>query len=213
MAFRILPSGAPSRGQNDSPDDKELRRYFQHVDNVWGLSKDVSYNTQVIEARWANGLWSVKTADGRSYRCKWVLTATGTSFKPHSPIWKGADLFKGEMHHSARWPENLDLVDKRVAVIGAGSSGVQIMQEAGKVASHVTHYIRTPNMAVPMRQRYVSKDEIDHHKTEIPHVFKACRTTRSGLPVLNTGRATFDDSPEERESVFREQWHRGGFNW
>jgi cation diffusion facilitator CzcD-associated flavoprotein CzcO len=106
------------------PDHVELRRYFQHVAKIWDLHKDISLNTQVTAAAWQDDHWLVKTANGLTCKCRWFLAATGTSFKAHVPDWKGIDLFKGEIHHASRWPEHLHLTGKRVAVIGAGSTGL-----------------------------------------------------------------------------------------
>ena len=198
------------------PAYKELRDYFKHVDNIWGLSQDVVLNTRVMEARWQEdgGAWLLQTSDGQHWRCKWFIAATGTSFKQHIPDFRGHEKFKGAMHHSASWPEEgVELAAKRVAIIGAGSTGVQVMQESAKIAEHVTQFIRTPNLAVPMRQRNISVDEIYHSKPHIPHVFKACRNTRSGLPIVRVGKKTFDDSAEERKRLWEELWKRGGFNW
>ena len=87
------------------------------------------------------------------------------------------------------------------------------MQEAAKVASSVTEFIRTPNFAIPMKQRKITEDEIDQHKALYPHIFSACRNTRTGLPIVNSGRKVFDDPPEARQALWEEQWKRGGFNW
>ncbi|USW56787.1 Putative flavin monooxygenase, FAD/NAD(P)-binding domain superfamily [Septoria linicola] len=193
----------------------ELRSYFDHVANVWDLHKDVLLNTRVVETKWQEDeqVWLTKTEDGQKYRSRWVIAATGTSFKQHIPEFPGKDKFRGEVHHSAVWPDSLPLNGKKVAVIGAGSSGLQVVQESAKVCTELTQFIRTPNLAVPMRQRKITPEEILAHKCQFEHVFKACRTTRSGLPVVGTGRRTFDDSPEERKRLLEEQWTRGGFNW
>lgn len=98
-------------------------------------------------------------------------------------------------------------------MIGAGSTGVQIVQEASKVSDQVTQFIRTPNFAVPMRQRAISEDEIYAYLPQIPHVFKACKTTHSGLPTQGTGIKVFDESPEQRRARLEHGWRQGGFNW
>ncbi|KAK4495845.1 hypothetical protein PRZ48_013113 [Zasmidium cellare] len=198
------------------PSYKELRDYFTHVDKVWGLSKDVLFNTRVnqVEREDTSNTWLISTADGQRFRSTWTLAATGTSFKPNVPDIKGMDRFTGQMHHSAAWPEEpVDLSGKRVAIIGAGSTGIQVMQESAKVASRVVQYIRTPNFAVPMRQRKITQDEIYHSKPHIPHVFNACKQSPSGLPLSRSTRKTFDDSEEERQRVWEENWRRGGFNF
>jgi cation diffusion facilitator CzcD-associated flavoprotein CzcO len=87
--------------------------------------------------------WIVKTSTGNSYRCKSLVAATGTSFKQHIPEWKGREDFEGVLHHSSLWPQkNIDLAGKRVAVIGAGSTGIQVVQEASKVAAGLLRMLR-----------------------------------------------------------------------
>lgn len=147
------------------------------------------------------------------WKCRWLVAATGTSFKQHIPEWPQRELFEGVIHHSALWPENVSLDGKKVAVIGAGSTGIQIVQEAAKAGQQVTQFIRTPNFAVPMRQRQISEDEIYANLPQIPHVFKACRSTNSGLPVVNSGLKVFDESPEQREARLEHGWKQGGFTW
>jgi cation diffusion facilitator CzcD-associated flavoprotein CzcO len=116
--------------------------------------------------------WIVKTSTGNSYRCKSLVAATGTSFKQHIPDWKGREDFEGVLHHSSLWPqENIDPAGKRVAVIGAGSTGIQVVQEASKVAASVTQFIRSPSLALPMRQRKITEDEIYANKAQMPFVF------------------------------------------
>lgn len=198
------------------PEYKQLRSYFEHVDEVWKLSQDCVLNTQVTGAVWQEeaGVWLVTTRDGQQYRSTWLMAATGTSFKPNIAKIKGLDTFKGAMHHSAAWPEEgVEMEGKRVAIIGAGSTGIQVVQEAAKVADQVVQFIRTPNFAIPMRQRQISEQEIYANKSHIQHVFKACRETRTGLPIVGNGKNTFDVSDEERMKTWDELWKRGGFNW
>lgn len=50
------------------------------------------------------------------------------------------------MFHTAQWPHyGVALKDKRIAVIGTGASGVQVIQECGLKCKHLTVYQRTPN--------------------------------------------------------------------
>lgn len=199
------------------PSDTELRRYFDHVDNVWDLSKDCDFNTRVTQCdyqeRSGNSGWLIRTKEGSLYKCKWLVAATGTSFRQYLPDWKGRENFKGIIGHSSLWPENVDLTGKKVAIIGAGSTALQVMQEAAKVASNVTQYIRTPNLALPMRQRQITEEEIYAYRPQFPHIMKALRTTPAGLPTTGQGKATFDVSDEERRLAWEEGWKRGGFNW
>jgi cation diffusion facilitator CzcD-associated flavoprotein CzcO len=158
--------------------------------------------------------WNVKAFDGSVYRAKFVVCGTGTSFKQHIPKFEGYEKFTGIIHHSSLWPEEgVDLTNKSVAIIGAGSTAVQVMQEAAKVSKKVTQFIRTPNIALPMRQRQVTREEIYAYRPALRYALKACRETSSGLPLVNIGTNTFDVSEEERLKFWEEMWELGGFNW
>lgn len=56
----------------------------------------------------------------------------------------GLESFKGDLVHTANWPEDFDIGGKRVAVIGNGSSGIQIMPALQKDVKELTQFIRTP---------------------------------------------------------------------
>lgn len=189
------------------PSQETLQSYFQHAATVWDLHRDIECDTKVISAIYdeKEAQWEVKTARGATYICKWLVSAIGTSSKPKFPTWKGLDKFEGEIYHSSDWPEKaLSTSGKRMAVIGAGASGVQIMQEVVKSCSSVTHFIRSPNTALPMGQRRIQEDEIYAQKPLFPHIFKACRDTPNGLAILSTGKAVLDDSEEDRVALFEE---------
>jgi len=75
------------------------------------------------------------------------------------------DKFEGEFHHSSFWPASgVNVKGKRVGVIGAGSTGVQIAQETSKEAASVTQFVRTPNLCLPMQQKLLTKEEQDIRK-------------------------------------------------
>lgn len=127
------------------PGWEELRKYFAHVENKWDIKKDVAFDTRVVGAQFNNKThrWDIKTEDGRTAHSRYLINALGFAAKRHFPDWKGLDTFKGEMYHSSFWPEEgVDLRNKRVAVVGTGSTGVQIAQEAGTHGAHCTVFQR-----------------------------------------------------------------------
>lgn len=92
------------------------------------------------------------------------MPATRSSYKRYTPDYPNMEDHKGEILHSAAWPESpIDFKGKRVAIIGAGVSEVQCIQEISKQAEQLTVYIRKPNITLPMRQRELSKLE---HNTQ-----------------------------------------------
>lgn len=67
--------------------------------------------------------------------------------------WKWPDIpglhsFNGDLFHSANYKENYDLTGKRVAVIGNGSSGIQVVAEAYKHASKLYTWVRSPTWII-----------------------------------------------------------------
>lgn len=158
--------------------------------------------------------WIVKTEDGRIARAKFFICCTGFAAKRHFPDWPGFEKFQGEMHHSSFWPnEGVDVTGKRVAVIGTGSTGIQIAQETAKTAKSVAVFQRTPNLCLPMRQKKLTVEEQEANKKNYPALYDYRLTTFSGFPMDFANRNTFDDTPEERERFYEELWEKGGFHF
>ncbi len=66
--------------------------------------------------------------DGAEVRARFLIAATGVLSVPYVPDVPGRDDFRGEAHHTGRWPaEPVDFTGKRVAVVGTSSSGVQVV--------------------------------------------------------------------------------------
>lgn len=122
------------------------------------------------------------------------------------------DKFAGTMCHSSFWPnEGIDYTGKRVAIIGTGASGVQMIQEMGPVAAQLDVYQRTPNLALPMGRRDLSKEEQDRLKPYYPEILAYRERCFAGFHYDLCERDTFDDTPEDREKFFDELWKQAGF--
>jgi len=107
----------------------------------------------------------------------------------------------------------IDLKDKRVAVVGTGSTGIQIAQESSNEAKSVTVFQRTPNLCLPMRQRKLTKEEQEQAKEGYPELFKHRLTTFAGFSYDFAEKNTFDDNEEEREKFYQSLWDEGGFQF
>src|SRR3546814_1733023 len=106
------------------------------------------FDTKVVAGAFdeASGAWDVTFDDGSTTRARHLVAATGVLSVPFFPDVPGRDDFKGEQHHTGRWPATpVDLAGKRVAVIGTGSSGVQIIPVIAPEVAGLTVYQRTPN--------------------------------------------------------------------
>jgi cation diffusion facilitator CzcD-associated flavoprotein CzcO len=197
------------------PSGDELRAYFKHVDECLDLSKDITYSANVINARYDESLakWTVITENGHEAVCKYLVCATGSSFKPHYPDFKNLDKFQGQLIHSTRWPAVTNIKNKRVAIVGSGATAVQCTQEIAKEAHHLTVYIRTASISLPMFQRPLSELEQRTNKSTYRRMFAHCRKTASGLGYDTQPGSVLDLSHEEREELWEELWNRGGFNF
>ncbi|KAF2495021.1 cyclopentanone monooxygenase [Lophium mytilinum] len=197
------------------PSGDELKAYFKHVDDTLHLSKDITYSANVVNATYDESFarWTVTTESGKKAVCKYLICATGSSFKPHYPDFKGLDSFKGQLIHSTRWPEVADTKDKRVAVVGSGATAVQCTQEIAKEARQLTVYIRTASISLPMFQRPLDEFEQRISKATYRSMFAHCRKTKSGLGYDPQVGSVFDLNDEEREELWEELWNRGGFNF
>ncbi|KAF3037306.1 hypothetical protein E8E12_001445 [Didymella heteroderae] len=199
------------------PGTDELRKYFAHVEKKLDIKKDCAFNTRVVGADFdkPSGKWIIKTEDGRTARAKYMLLALGFAAKRHFPDWPGMEDFEGEIHHSSFWPDaGVDVKGKRVAVIGTGSTGVQIAQETSKEAASVANFVRTPNLCLPMEQKPLTREEQDRRKeTEYERIFKHRLNTFAGFQYDYIEKNTFDDGPEEREAFYEKLWNNGGFEF
>lgn len=198
------------------PDWKALRRYFDHVDAEWGLSKDIRFDSRVTEAVWDEDqrAWQVGTDRGDVLRARFVVMCTGFAAKAYIPEFQGLTDFQGACHHTAHWPQQgLDMTGRRVGVVGTGASGVQVVQEAAKVAATVTVFQRTPILALAMQQRSLTREEQDAAKVHYPEIFDRRTKTNSGFDLPESAQSALTVPQEERLATYERLWASGGFSF
>ena len=194
---------------------RELREYMAHIDKVLDLRKDTYFNARVIDGSWdkKTNLWTVKTQQGHEVQGKYFVSCTGLLHRTYTPDFPGLESYKGDIYHSGAWPEDYDATGKKVAIIGAGATAVQITQELGKQAKETTVFLRRPSYCFPMGQRPWTAEEQRAWKTFYPRLFKEGRDSFAGFPVDRQPLGVFDVPEKEREAWFEDVWARGGFNF
>ncbi len=198
------------------PSWEEVRGYFAYLDRKLDISKDVRFNTRITGADFDTGRnqWVVRTADGATTRCTYLVPCLGFASKPYIPQIPGLDSFAGLCHHTALWPqEGLDFTGQRVAVIGTGASGVQVVQEAARDAADLTVFQRTPNQAIPMGQRVLTPQDQAAIKAGLPRRFADRGDTFAGFDFDFIPRNAVDLTAEERGGQYAELWRKGGFRF
>lgn len=201
------------------PDWSEVRQYFEYADAKLGFSKDITFDTRVTAARfdetdrrWRVTAENIRTGETIEVSARFVVLCTGFGSKPYIPDIPGLENFRGEVHHTARWPQSGTPIEgRRVAVIGTGASGVQVAQEAAPVAEHLTVFQRTPMLALPMRQRPISDEDDAREKTTYAERMGQRNGTFAGFDYDMIAQATSDVSDAEREATYERLWEIGGF--
>ena len=122
--------------------------YLTHVIERFDLARDIELGTRVMRVAFDEvaGRWTIETDRGTTYAPKYCVMATGCLSVPYMPKFSGLDRFGGDWCHTGDWPaEGVDFTDKRVAVVGTGSSGVQSIPIIAQQAKHLTVFQRTAN--------------------------------------------------------------------
>ena len=85
------------------PGWQELREYFQYLDGVLDLKKDIQFNTMCTGAKFdeQQNQWVIDLNNGTKVRARWFIPSLGFSAKPYIPPYRGIDKFKGEIHHTS----------------------------------------------------------------------------------------------------------------
>lgn len=135
----------------------EIYEHCQRIAHHFGLYEYALFGTTIRSLNWspAEKKWRVVTTHGDDIRARFVIIATGPLNKPKLPGIPGIKDFKGHMFHTARWDFDYTggdtsgglekLGDKRVAIIGTGSTGIQCIPYLGRYAKHLTVFQRTPS--------------------------------------------------------------------
>jgi cation diffusion facilitator CzcD-associated flavoprotein CzcO len=131
------------------PEDYPLFPTWHHVrDFLQAFSRDHDLENSVIFGKEVNCArpidtengqrWVVETSDGEQTMYRGVIWACGLQRTPYLPEISGLEDFEGEVYHSRDYKSVSQIVGKRVLVIGAGNSGVDIACDAA-VAGEAAH--------------------------------------------------------------------------
>ncbi|GLY98619.1 monooxygenase [Actinoplanes sp. NBRC 103695] len=132
----------------------ELLAYAEHVVDRFGLRPLLRLNTRVTGLVWeeASSTYTLSTEHGDSEEFDVVISALGLLSVPRYPEWPGLDSFTGPCFHTSRWEEH-DLAGKSVAVVGTGSTAVQIVPAIAPEAAQVYVFQREPGWVEPKNER------------------------------------------------------------
>jgi cation diffusion facilitator CzcD-associated flavoprotein CzcO len=140
-------------------------RYYQYrfapnikgVVDDYGLRERITFGAVVSEAEWVDGQWVLRTEDGEEATYDFIVTAAGGLVHTRKPDIEGLSDFEGKVFHSAEWDHSVQVEGQRVAVIGNGSTGMQLTRALAPAASHFELYQRTPQWILPLPNHRYSR--------------------------------------------------------
>ncbi|KAF7185276.1 putative sterigmatocystin biosynthesis monooxygenase stcW [Pseudocercospora fuligena] len=154
----------------------EIQEYFVRAVKKWELEKYVKFEHRVVDARWEEGeaKWRLKVQHGRETFDDGVdilISARGFLSTWRWPQILGIHDFEGKKVHSAEWDHSYDYSNKRIAVVGNGSSGIQILPEMARLpGTTVTSFQRGPTWIVSRHQpaKLMGRDDPNPNPEYLP---------------------------------------------
>jgi cation diffusion facilitator CzcD-associated flavoprotein CzcO len=192
----------------------ENLRYLNYVVDKFDLRPHMQFNCTVESATWDDDAtcWQLHLDDGRDLSCRFVIMAVGLLSAPTMPRYEGIDSFAGQSFHTYNWPEEpVEMAGKRVAVIGTGATGVQVIGEIADKVGDLTVFQRRPNWCAPLHNGEISEEEMNDIRARYDEIFEICARTPGGFLHEPDRRPFFEVSREERLAKWEKLYGEPGF--
>ena len=133
----------------DYPSHRQLLAYITAYAEKHDLLKYMQFEAEVVHIRplEAGSAWEVQFKSGEIKNYCGVVCATGVVWHPNLPDYPGT--FEGEARHTFTYKSDTELRGRRVLVVGAGNSGVDIACDAARVAEKAFISLRRGYYFVP----------------------------------------------------------------
>ncbi|GIE36905.1 monooxygenase [Actinoplanes italicus] len=136
---------------------EEIRQHCIAIAKRFDLYADTLFHTRITSLTWdeENAEWQVTTDRGDSYRSRYVVISSGTLTQPKLPGIPGIEDYRGHTFHTSRWDYEYTggdqsggltgLNGKKVAVVGTGATGIQVIPHLAEAAERLYVFQRTPS--------------------------------------------------------------------
>jgi cation diffusion facilitator CzcD-associated flavoprotein CzcO len=193
----------------------EILRYLHHVADRFDLRRDIQCGTRVTSARYdePGNRWLVSTDAGEVISARYCVMAVGCLSSVKRPGFAGLQGFRGEWHHTARWPAGgADFRGRRVGIVGTGSTAIQALPQIAEQADRVQVFQRTPNYSMPAQNRPLPPEELRGIVRGYRDRRQAAQQSDAGVPVAPPQRSALEVTPQQRRRMYEAGWRRGGIN-
>ena len=133
-------------------DGDSIRKYIRESAAMYGIDRKVQFHQKLVSANWSTDqqMWTLLVDAGgekKYLHARFVILSTGyyDYDEPLSTTITGIENFKGTVLHPQFWPEDFDYANKKIIVIGSGSTAVTLIPSLAEKASHVTMLQRSPS--------------------------------------------------------------------
>ncbi|MGH7280266.1 MAG: flavin-containing monooxygenase, partial [Polyangiaceae bacterium] len=162
----------------------EIWAYLKDCAERFGVVPHVRLNHDVTSATWNESLraWRIETSQG-VFVADVLISAAGALSDAAMPKIEGMETFEGPVFHSAGWKHDIDLTNRKVAVIGTGASAIQFVPQIQPKVKKLSLFQRTPPWVVPRRDHAIS-DRTKQILKNYPLAQNAIRTGIYGVREL-----------------------------
>jgi len=192
----------------------ENLRYLNYVADKFDLRPHMQFNCKVDSAHFDENLsvWNLKIADGRQLTTRFLIMGVGLLAAPTYPRYEGMNDFKGLSFHTYHWPhEEVSLEDKKVAVIGTGATGIQVIGAISPIVGELTVFQRRPNWVAPLNNGEISEKEMEEIRVRYDEIWEACRRSPGGFEHEPDRRGFYEVTREERIALWDKLYDEPGF--
>ena len=158
----------------------ETLSYLNFVVDKLGLTSHMQFGSSLESALFDDqeNCWQLTLQDGRTLTTRFLLTAIGMLSAATMPRIQGVESFDGESFHTYYWPqEPVVLEGKKVAIIGTGATGVQVIGEIADKVAELTVFQRRPNWCAPLHNGSIDDETQARINASYDAIFERCRET------------------------------------
>lgn len=192
----------------------ETLSYLNFVAEKFDLTRHIQFDSRVTSAVFdeSTRAWRVELGDGSTLTTRFLLTAVGFLSVPTLPRFEGMDVFAGPSFHTFDWPdEGISLAGKRVAVVGTGSSGVQVISSIAAEVEELVVLQRRPNWCAPLNNQAIDEAAMDEIRNSYDEIFERCMNSPSGFIHAPDSRRTLDVPEADRLAFWERLYGAPGF--
>lgn len=194
------------------PAQPDILRYLEFVADKLNIGPLFRFDTEVTGATWddKSATWTVRVNSGADVRARFVVWGTGILSTPKIPDIPGMDSFRGELLTTATWPHSpVSFEGKKVAVLGTGSSGIQVIPIAAETADHLYVLQRTPSYSLPARNKPLTSERIAEVKGDYAAYRAKARASALGCVTESVGKSYAELGAEQARAELEKTYNYG----